>query len=322
MPRRRGPLRGVGTALAVGALVLVAALAASSSPAFAKRAFLHWQNWDPYDHPTKPVDISYIWDSSYDGLTFPRKPTTVLRIEAGAAPQYWRVTVLNAVNGGRWLEDDPALQGSSPPCWARTGSSRRGRKTDHDGCPRRSTVVGLRDHHLVGASTPVHFGSGDRPGRLRPDAESPRLDPLRRGDSYHVQSYSPSPTPAQFARSKPVYPARSTLASASTARSSRVSTRSCSAHLTRRAAPPTCSEPLTRRNCGPTCRCAALAEQVAGGAKSPYAAAVALEAYFRVGGGFIYDQHPPRCPRRAAAGGLRHHGRSAATASTSRARWR
>ena len=48
---RRGPLRGLGTALAVGALVLVAAVAASSSPAFAKRAFLDWQNWDPYNHP-------------------------------------------------------------------------------------------------------------------------------------------------------------------------------------------------------------------------------------------------------------------------------
>ena len=81
---RRGPLRGLGAALAVGALVLVAAVAASSSPAFAKRAFLDWQNWDPYDHPTKPVDVSYVWNSSYDGLTFPRKPTTVLRIEAGS----------------------------------------------------------------------------------------------------------------------------------------------------------------------------------------------------------------------------------------------
>ena len=33
---------------------------------------------------------------------------------------------------------------------------------------------------------------------------------------------------------------------------------------------------------------------MAGGARSPYAAAVALERWFRLGGGFIYDQHPPR----------------------------
>jgi Transglutaminase-like superfamily len=33
---------------------------------------------------------------------------------------------------------------------------------------------------------------------------------------------------------------------------------------------------------------------VAGGAKSPYAATVALESWLRTGGGFVYDQHPPQ----------------------------
>ena len=46
----------------------------------------------------------------------------------------------------------------------------------------------------------------------------------------------------------------------------------------------------------PFARLQALAEQVAGGARSPYAAAVALEQWFRFGGGFIYDQHPPKPP--------------------------
>ena len=84
---RRGPLRGVGTAFAAGAVVLVAALAASSSPAFAKRAFLHWQQWDPYNHPTKGVDVRYVWNSRYDGLTFRGKPITVLKFAAGPTPQ-------------------------------------------------------------------------------------------------------------------------------------------------------------------------------------------------------------------------------------------
>jgi hypothetical protein len=34
--------------------------------------------------------------------------------------------------------------------------------------------------------------------------------------------------------------------------------------------------------------------RVAGGAKSPYAATVALESWLRTGGGFVYDQHPPQ----------------------------
>ena len=46
----------------------------------------------------------------------------------------------------------------------------------------------------------------------------------------------------------------------------------------------------------PFARLQALAEQVAGGARSPYAAAVALEQWFRFGGGFVYDQHPPKPP--------------------------
>ena len=35
---------------------------------------------------------------------------------------------------------------------------------------------------------------------------------------------------------------------------------------------------------------------MAGGARSPYAAAVALEQWLRFGGGFVYDQHPPKTP--------------------------
>src|SRR4029078_1860662 len=40
----------------------------------------------------------------------------------------------------------------------------------------------------------------------------------------------------------------------------------------------------------------ALSPQVGGGARSPYAAVVALEQWFRFGGGFVYDQHPHKTP--------------------------
>src|SRR4029078_1156882 len=46
----------------------------------------------------------------------------------------------------------------------------------------------------------------------------------------------------------------------------------------------------------PFARLEALAEDVAGGARRPYAAAVARERWFRFGGGFVYDQHPPKTP--------------------------
>ena len=88
VPRGRGPVRGLGAALAAGALVVVAAVGASSSPALAKRAFLDWQHWDPYTRPAKPVDVAYVWDSSYDGLTFHGKPTRC----SGSRPTRSRAT--------------------------------------------------------------------------------------------------------------------------------------------------------------------------------------------------------------------------------------
>jgi transglutaminase-like putative cysteine protease len=290
---RRGPLRGLGTALAVGALVVLAAVAASSSPAFAKHAFLDWQHWDPYNHPTKPVNVSYVWNSSYDGLTFRGKPSTVLKIEASSTPQYWRVTVLNAVVGGRWIEEG-ALQGFEPPVLGENGLIPAGQRDTSRWLPQKVTVVALRDDHLVGASTPVHFGSEIDRVSYDPTGIAEALYPLHLGDSYHVQSYSPSPTPAQLARSKPIYPApiharerkyREVEKGVYPELFGSTDQRSSTEYLFG------ASHATQLRPYRPLW---ALAEQVAGGAKSPYAAAVALERYFRVGGGFIYDQHPPR----------------------------
>ena len=155
--------------------------------------------------------------------------------------------------------------------------------------------MGLHDHHLVGASTPVHFDSADRPGRLRPDRHrrgsrtpcaeataitrrATRRRRLRR--SWRGRSRSTRPRSTLDERKyreveKGVYPE---LFGSPDQKSS-------TAYLFR------ASHATQLRPYRPLW---ALAEQVAGGAKSPYAAAVALERYFRVGGGFIYDQHPPR----------------------------
>jgi transglutaminase-like putative cysteine protease len=294
---RRGPLRGVGTAFAAGAVVLVAAVAASSSPAFAKHAFLHWQQWDPYNRPSKPVSVSYVWDSNYDGLTFRGKPTTVLRIKAGPTAQYWRATVLDAVVAGHWIED-AALQSFEPPVLAEDGLITARQTNRVLWVPQTVKVEALSDPHLVGASTPARFDPPAQLGLVNYDpsgiARALRLP--SRGETYDVQSYSPSPTPAQLARSKPIYsgpilaPDRDYRGVekgvypplfGARERKRSVDDLFGSSHAAQLRA----YRPLWD-----------LAEEVAGGAKSPYAAAVALERYFRIGGGFIYDQHPPRPP--------------------------
>jgi hypothetical protein len=150
---RPGPVRGIGPALAAGTLVLLAALAATSSPAFAKRAFLDWQHWDPYTKPAKPVDVSYVWNSSYSGLTFHGKPTTVLRVKAGPETHYWRVSVLNTVENGTWFEEVSPRFEDPPVPLAQPGlfPPRELRRDDWE--EQQVTIEALRDTRLPAAAS-------------------------------------------------------------------------------------------------------------------------------------------------------------------------
>ena len=204
---RPGPVRGVGPALAAGTLVLLAALAATSSPAFAKHAFLDWQHWDLYTSPAKPVDVSYVWNSSYSGLTFHGKPTTVMRVKAGPDTHYWRVSVLNTVKNGTWFEEispqfgDPSVPLGQEGLVPRRELRQSGWEEQH------VTIEALRDQRLPGGSVPVRFAPGSAIGSVSYDPAGVAIadHPLSRGDTYDVWSYAPKPTPAQLAASKPIY---------------------------------------------------------------------------------------------------------------------
>ena len=297
---RPGPVRGLGAALAAGTLVLVAALAATSSPAFAKRAFLDWQHWDPYTKPAKPVDVSYVWNSSYSGLTFHGKPTTVMRVKAGPETHYWRVSVLNTVENGTWFEEispefgDPPVplgqDGLVPPRELR--QERLGGAARDDRGPARPPAAGRQ------RPGPLRAGRRRRQRLVRPDG---------RGDRRRSRSRAATATTSGATRRR------------RRRRSSRPRSRSTRARSWRRMTSTARCEPrvyprlfgqpgraayvhylMTRfaraDQLRPFARLQALAEQVAGGARSPYAAAVALEQWFRFGGGFVYDQHPPKPP--------------------------
>ena len=160
--------------------------------------------------------------------------------------------------------------------------------------PQKVTVVGLRDQRLVGASTPVHFGSEIDRVSYDPTGIAEALYLLRQGDTYHVQSYSPSPTPAQLARSKPIYPGPIVAPERKYREVEKGVYPELFGSPDQKASVDYLFGASHATQLRPFRPLWALAEQVAGGAKSPYAAAVALERYFRVGGGFIYDQHPPR----------------------------
>jgi transglutaminase-like putative cysteine protease len=294
---RRRPFQGLGYAAAAAGVVVLVALAASSSPALAKQEFLNWQNWDLYTRPAHPVEVGYVWDSSYGGLTFPRKQTTVLRIRASTTPEYWRATVLNTVTGGRWIQELAAQTPENPPLGepdlVSPGEADQ-RQWQHE----RVTVEALSDHRLVGGSVPVYFEPGSSLDVIYdPVGVAYAQNIPRRGDSYDVWSYSPRPTPAQLIRSKPIYPEL-------------ITKRRKYLEVERGAyAPPFGTAGRERQidylftdyarapRLRPYRRLYELAHRVAGGAKSPYAAAVALERWFRTGGDFVYDQHPPQAPK-------------------------
>ena len=82
---REHPLPSIGRAALLGAGLVAAALAAATQPAVAKSEFLHWQTWKPISRPPAQVGVRYVWDSNYDGFTWPRKTTTVFKVQASRA---------------------------------------------------------------------------------------------------------------------------------------------------------------------------------------------------------------------------------------------
>jgi transglutaminase-like putative cysteine protease len=295
---RRHPSRALGSALVAGGVIVVVALGASSSPALAKRAFLGWQHWDLYTKPARPVDVSYVWNSSYSGLTFRGKPTTVFTVKASPQPHYWRVSVLNTVVDGRWFEEPEPFYGREPVPLGEDGLIPP-RERQVDGWEKQQvTIAALRDVRLPGGSEPVRFESANGVGDLSfdPSGIAFAKNPLSRGDTYDVWSYQPSPTPDQLAASRPLY--SGPIVSEDKYRE--VQTRVYPRLFGRPGGPAYVNYLMTRYARADELRPYAglyqTAERVAGGARSPYAAAVALERWFRYGGGFTYDQHPPPPP--------------------------
>jgi transglutaminase-like putative cysteine protease len=277
-------------ALVAGALLVLAAGAAASTDAVAKDALLGWERWDLYDSPAVPVGVDYVWDASYDGLDFPDKRTVVLRIRAPRRALYWRATTLDAFGDDRWFENlyavVPGFVGGVLPT-----DSLVPRRPRQDWVRQQVEVVGLRDEHLVAASTPVQLRADDLGGVFVLSGGVMRSDaPPDKGTGYTVWSSVAQPTPGQLAAAGAKYPAavqryldvdpririRSWGDSGRAAQLRRLFTSPDSEYL------------------WPYGDMERVAERVTRGARSPYAAVVALENWFRRSGGFRYDEHPPQ----------------------------
>ena len=272
-----------------GAAVVVVALAVSSSDAVAKGGALEWREWK-LSSGIERVGVSYIWDAQYDGIRYPPDETPVLQIEAPPRPLYWRATTLDAFRRDRWVEAHRDVTVEYPeetiavprnPLLPRQARDLSRLVRQH------VTVLGLRDPRLVAAGAPVAYDDA-QVGAVRylNDGVARSMYPLPQRTAYTAFSYVARPTPRALARSKPRY------------------ARTLKRYLTvGRARMPRYGAPRRKRTVIRSLRRAGLvsytpmfrqARRVVRGAKTPYGAAVTLEAWLRARGGFRYDEQPPR----------------------------
>jgi transglutaminase-like putative cysteine protease len=291
---RRTPSRH---ALVAGAVVLAAAVGASTSAAVDRGAFLAWEKWDVYDGAPKPVGVQYVWDGRYAGVTFPERETTLLKIEAGPQRTYWRATTLEEFDGFRWREDrghviqpaavtlDDRHELTFDPLVTRAAQS------SVDWRRQVVTVEALRDNHLVGGSIPIAFDSVPAGIDYRWGGVAAFHDgrTVERGTTYVVWSYAPQPRARALARLGPDYP-RAEIRRGRYLRTS-------SAQSVPQFGDPGRHEailddmrtgflPAEYRQLYLTAR------RIVGDPPTPYGAVVALESWFRTNGGFAYDEQP------------------------------
>ncbi len=286
-------------AVAAGVVIVAVAVGASTHDAVAKRAVVSWQGWDPYHAPDAPVGVRYVWASQYGGIHFPKKRTVVLRIKVSGDDHrrslYWRATTLDDYTGTAWREARvlaPAIRTDEiderrldPFLPAAAGNPKNLVRQD-------VAVAALADDHLVGSAQPVRWRPDEDLGvRTAGDGVVVLPAGLRDHDRYTVWSYVPKPTPAELAaasshyarwlgRYRELVPGYRLPAWGVTDRPARV--RALFARG-RQNFLVTSNAPLYD-----------VARKVVGAARTPYAAAAALEAWFRRQGGFRYDEQPPQ----------------------------
>ena len=289
------PARGFWHAAVAGAVLIAVSVGASTSSAVAKGAFVEWQDWDLQGASAKPVSVSYVWDSDYDGISFPPKKTVVLKVRVPGPERslYWRATTLDEYTGVAWEEDLRYVQ--APLVEAEEIDMTKydpllpKAAEDEDKWVRQDVKVeALRDTHLIGSAQAVRWKPGTgRPVLAAKNGAVVVPQQLRKGQSYSVWSYVPRANPSELAKAATTYEPElapylevgdmELPAYGAAARDARVSDLLDSDLYV--GAPHEEVYDLARR--------------LTRKAKSPYDAAVALEAWFRSDGGFVYDESPP-----------------------------
>lgn len=282
--------RGVVVSVATASLVIGVAAWVSSATAVTQSPALDWRTWDFRGVPASALGVRFVWNASYDGISFPPTRTTVLEVEGPERAHYWRVSTLDLFTADRWFEDlYPREVGPAEgdvPLDALTPRRARDRSRWLE---QRVEVKAAVDDRIAAAGTPVALSAGSLQtvfhltgGVIRARRSIPG------GTRYRVWSYVPDPTPRQLADAPTTYPA-----------------------ATRRflivwgqALPPFAArgrEQLVRDTIAKPALGLSeyrplfeVARRVTRGAETPYAVVLALESWFRTAGGFTYEERPAR----------------------------
>jgi transglutaminase-like putative cysteine protease len=294
--RRDEPPRGLLHAAGVGIVLVLVAVVASSSSAVAKPAFLSWQSWDPYDRPTTPVSVEYVWRANYEGIDFPEEPTVVMRVKASGPKRslYWRATTLDDYTGDIWDEAKDfgdAEQREQVDAVGENSLLPQAAANEENWVRQDITIEALRDTHLLASAQPVRW----RPGTEAPvaDADGDVVivpDSLRRNQRYTVWSYVPDAQPSDLAQFDGEYPAaaeRYLEVVYEAVPAWNANGRDTQMNVFFNATHADDSKILALESVYQ----AALG--VTAEARSPYEAAVLVETWFRGAGGFVYDEQPP-----------------------------
>jgi protein-glutamine gamma-glutamyltransferase len=289
------PLRGAAQAAAVGIALVVLATVGSTSDAVAKGGFLSWQSWDPYDRPDDPVNVRYVWEANYDGITFPEKKTTVLKIRVPGPRRslYWRATTLDEFTTEVWREklQFAGVVGDRVEVADVDSLLPEAARENENWLRQDVRVEALQDSHLVGSAQVVRWETGTTtPAGIATNGVVTLAEDLERGQRYSVWSYVPRVGPKELGGAGTTYPGEA-------GEYLRVTPDDEVAPL------PTFGSP--RRDAAVRRLFAneeyldayrpmyATARTITREAASPYEAAVLLEAWFRgAEGGFVYDESP------------------------------
>jgi transglutaminase-like putative cysteine protease len=298
--------RAVVTGGLVATLVVVVAAATSSATTLGADAALKWESWDIRDSSARPSSVRFVWEANYDGIEFPARKTVVFTVQGPEQPTYWRASTLDLFSDGRWFENllwlgrvegRPARLAPGRLTTPKASKRVNWSEPTIAGASRRAgwleqvvEIEAFVDDHLIAAGTPMAVDARRLGTVFQLSGSVLRVSkPVRDGESYRVWSYVPDPSPAELATSIASYPT-------SAERFLEVEGRefpSFGARDRDRLVDEFFADSsyATFRRYRPMYD---LAARVTTNAETPYAAVLALEAWFRQTGGFAYDESPPR----------------------------